>query len=87
MANFLDAQQRHKENPLSFQVPNEKQLDEIKSGDYVKICENNERFWVELSKINQDKMVGRIDNDLVLPHPFKCDDVISFEKKNIMAIY
>jgi hypothetical protein len=31
-------------------------------------------------------MIGRVDNDLVMPHSFKCDDIINFEKKNVMGI-
>ena len=86
MTEFLDAQQKNKEHPNTFQIPTKNDVDALEPGDFVKICENDERFWVQLSEIGGDKIVGRVDNDLVYPHSFKCDDIITFEKKNIMGI-
>lgn len=85
MNEFLDAQQMNKENPDTFWAPNQEELDSLEPGLYVKICENKERFWVHLTEVDGDKLAGRIDNDLVFEHSFKCDDEITFEKKNVMG--
>jgi hypothetical protein len=44
MTEFVDAQQRNKEHPDTFHIPPKGQLDALESGDFVKICENKERF-------------------------------------------
>ena len=87
MPEFLDAQQKNRDYPRTFSVPSKKQLDKIKPDQNVKVCENQERFWVEVTEINGHKITGRVNNDLVLTHSFKCDDIISFETKNVMGIY
>ena len=86
MSEFLDAQQMKKENPNTFWAPNQKEMDSLQSGQFVKICENRERFWVELTGVDGDILVGRVDNDLAFKHSFKCDDIITFEKKNVMGL-
>jgi len=86
MTKFIDAQQMHKDNPDTFWAPNQEELDALRPGQYVKICENRERFWVELEEVDGEKLVGRIDNDLVMEHSFKYNDIIKFEKKNVMGI-
>ncbi len=87
MPKFLDAQQKSIEHPHTFFVPSKRKLESIKPDQNVKVCENKERFWVEVTEINGHKITGRVNNDLVLTHSFKCDDIISFEKKNVMGIY
>jgi len=86
MTKFVDAQQMHTENPDTFGVPAQIHLDMIESGAFVKISENAERFWVQVTEVDGDKITGRVDNDLVMQHSFKCDDIISFERKNVMGI-
>jgi len=86
MSEFLDAQLMHKENPDTFWAPSQEELDTLHPGHYVKICENNERFWIELDEVDGDKLMGRVDNDLVFEHSFKYNDKISFEKKNVMGM-
>ena len=86
MSEFLDAQSKHNEHPDTFWVPSQKELDEIVESQYVKICENHERFWVKITEVDGEKLIGRVDNDLVNEHSFKCDDLVEFEKRNIMNI-
>lgn len=86
MTEFIDAQQMHIDNPDTFWAPSQEELDALQGGHYVKICENQERFWVELEEVDGDKLTGRVDNDLVNSHSFKYNDKISFEKKNVMGM-
>ena len=87
MTEFLDAQEQHKLHPDTFEVPSDITLSELNLGQWVKICDNKERFWVEVKDVNGEKITGRVDNDLVFEHDFKCDDTIDFEKRHIMATY
>jgi len=47
----------------------------MKPGDCVKVCDGRERFWVLLTEVQGDRLVGTIDNHLVgavghgLTHP------------------
>lgn len=86
MSEFLDAQKQHKKYPDTFWVPSQDLLDSISTANYVKICDNHERFWVEVMEVDGDKITGRVDNDLVHEHNFKCDDTIKFEKRHVMDI-
>jgi len=83
---LLDAKQQSIETPDTFEYP-EEELKTLKEGDYVKVCHNEERFWVMLTKINGDVLVGFVNNDLVFDHPFKCDDKVSIEKRHVYQIY
>jgi uncharacterized protein YegJ (DUF2314 family) len=85
--NFIDAQEMHKRNPKTFEVPTPDEIKNLKQGDLVKVCENNERFWVTIIKLEDEKIVGRIDNDLVFRHEFGYGDTINFEKRHIYSIY
>jgi hypothetical protein len=86
MHSFSDAQNMHLKHPSDFWAPSLEELDEIKKSDFVKICNNNERFWIEVTEVNGNIIKGRIDNDLVREQPFKCDDIIECEKRHIYQI-
>jgi len=87
MYEFIDAQQMALENPQTFEAPTDKELKNLKIGDYAKICHNEERFWVEVLKVSvAGRVTGRVDNDLVCEQPFECDDVINFRKCHIYNI-
>ena len=87
MSEFLDAQEQNKKHPDTFEVPTKETLDSLTSDVWVKICENKERFWVQVKEVDGDKITGRVDNDLVFEHDFKCDDEIQFEKRHILSTY
>ena len=67
-SKLINAKQMHQENPERFDW--EDFSGEIKIGNYLKICNGKERFWVSVCKIIEDKnlYVGEIDfiikNDL-----------------------
>jgi hypothetical protein len=84
---FLDAQERHKRYPETFESPDHNDLYSIKKGDFVKVCTGNERFWTIITKISKGGIITAIvDNDLILPHSFKCGDKIMFNRNNILNI-
>lgn len=83
--NLIDAKQASINSPSTFDYP-ERYIKSLVPGNFVKICHNEERFWVELLDVDGDELSGRIDNDLVMPQPFKCDDLITFEKRHIYQV-
>lgn len=84
---FLDAQERHKRHPETFEVPDHADLYSIKKGDFVKVCIGNERFWTVITRISKGGIItATVDNDLVLPHFFKYKDEIMFNRDNILNI-
>lgn len=89
MTEFTDAQLMRIENPDTFDAPCKEGLDAIKEGDSVKVCNEGERFWVTVTKIEDQKITGTVDNDLVRSemHGLNYGDEISFEKRHIYSIY
>ena len=54
-------------------------------GDYVKIVRNNERFWVQVTKINKKTMHGTIANDLQM-NDMQFGDLIKFPIADIVDV-
>lgn len=95
---FEDAQKMQKEFPKTFQAPSQEELDNLKINDNIKIAVllntklddfTAERFWIKVTKIENDTVTGTVNNDLVRTHlhGLKYKDKITFEKKNIYSIY
>lgn len=86
--NIIDFQQLHKELPETFPLPSREAMDSITKGDLVKICVDNERFWVRVETIQDEKITGHIYSDLhhTAQHGLKATDPIEIEKKNIYRI-
>lgn len=84
----MDAQKMHEEFPELLKVPSQDKLDKLTEGDLVKICANEERFWVRVKSVEGDKVTGIIYSDMVLTgyHGLKANDEIQFEKKHIYII-
>jgi len=58
---------------------------EIKVGDFVKVCNKYERFWVEVLKVGSSRLIGRIDNDIEdSDDGNKYNDIIEFKWCNIL---
>ncbi len=83
---FVDGIQKNKEHPESFLIPSDKEKDKMEAGFHIKVSHNKERFWSEVILIDGDKINARIDNDLVLEQPFKCDDIILVERRHILDL-
>lgn len=85
---FVDAQEMGRKHPDTFEVPTNEELDAIKKGDSVKICdeEAGERFWVTVDEIDGNKITGFVNNQLV-SSDLHYGDLISFETRHIYSIY
>jgi len=86
---LVNAKYMSEQYPETFDVPSDTELNNLKSGDLVKICVNRERFWVEIISINQDKILTRIDNDLIFTdeHGLSLNDELTISKHNIYSIF
>jgi len=84
--SFENAKQIQLEHPETFRRPSEKYLDNLKPGDKVKICYKKERFWVDIKLIEENNIIGTVDNELVLSE-LKYKDLIKFHKDNVYSIW
>lgn len=84
--NFVDAQEMHRKYPNTFEVPTKRQLNTLVPTQYVKVCHNDERFWVRLTEIEGDTLTGTVANDLVCDQPFSDGDTITFEKRHVYDV-
>lgn len=72
--DFRSAQLLARLHPESFDAPTAEQLEQIGPGTWVKVSvafpENEkgmdgERFWVRVTERHGDRLIGRVDNELV----------------------
>lgn len=84
--DFLDAQQLGREHPNTFAAPTEEDIAQIKVGDYVKVCDGEERFWNIIKKMDGDIIVAEINNKLVCGQDYNLGDLIQFSKHHIYDI-
>ena len=63
-------------------------LKKIKKGDSVMVCLCQERFWVEVTEINNNELKGIVDNYLLFTenHGLKFGDVVKFSLENVYKI-
>ena len=85
MHKFIDAQEMAKKYPDTFEAPTLEELSKIKQDDFVKVCLNDERFWVKVIEIHEDEIIGEVDNRLLEVQPFNMHDIIAFKKEHIYA--
>lgn len=91
---FEDAQAMRIKYPDTFEAPTKEDLDNLKIGDFVKVCiqipnrvgemPESERFWIEITKIKGDVITGKVSNDLIYLQ-LSYQETISFVKNNIYS--
>jgi hypothetical protein len=74
------------EFPDTFETPSDADIKKIKPGDFVKVCRNNERFWIRVDGFVGRKWHGTIDNDLGLNPDLACGESIFFMRKHIYDV-
>ncbi len=95
MQYLVNAQERHQENPQSFQVPSKEELATIKPGDFVKLIFtvqhvpniNGERMWVFVTRVNKNKLEGTLDNNPEFVDYVDYGSKISFTKDHVIQIH
>ena len=84
--NAHDAQEQHKQSPETFWAPSPAELDKIKPGINVKICADAERFWVIVTSIIEERIVGTVNNNHVSGQEYGYGDSLEFEKRHVYDI-
>lgn len=88
MTTFLNAQKQHRKHPFTFWVPSMQELAKLEKGMHIKVATGQERFWIELTKIDtlKNKLTGFIDNDLVCTqdHGLEYGELITVGLENIL---
>lgn len=82
---FVDAQEMKRQYPDKFFAPDIEELVRIQPGDFIKVCTENERFWVEVISVEDGVITGRVDNDLIT-QTLRFNDVISLEPRHVYDI-
>jgi len=74
-------------HPTTFQRPTVRQLDSICPGNIVKVCDNWERFWVIVTRRDDDGfIVGKVDNFLVQKKAYNRGALVRFGAENVYEI-
>lgn len=58
----------------------------IKPGAWVKVNDNNEGFFVKVTEVKGDKIIGIVDNILVHKHDFQYGDTLEIELREIYQV-
>ena len=82
---LVNAQEMARQHPETFLVPSDTALATLCKCDLVKVCSNDDRFWVEIESRDGDVFVGRIDNELITTG-LRRDDRITFHRDNIYQV-
>ena len=82
-----NALEMHNKHPETFDIPTLSEIQELKIGDYVKLIfkqdGHSERMWVEVTAINNQKYLGRLDN-IPISVDMRHNDAVVFESKHII---
>lgn len=75
---LTDAKQMAIDHPDTFQRASEAELSELKPTDFVKVCANPERFWIQITEVSGVLLKGRVDNDLISTdkHGYEYEDEV-----------
>jgi hypothetical protein len=82
---LVDAQQMAKEFPETFEAPSPSNLSQLQAGDIVKVCDNYERFWVQIVSRRGDIFLAHVGN-VLLSGRLGIGDLIQFHACNVFDI-
>ena len=82
---FEDAQALHQLHPDTFEAPTPEDLQDLKPGDFVKVCALRERFWAEVIAVETGVITARVDNNLIM-NELSYNDTIRIKPENIYDI-
>ena len=82
---LLDATAQHAATPDTFKLPCDHRLDQLKPGDFVKVCRNNERFWIQVSGRRGNTIDGLVANILGNPdnYDLPVDAPVTLERRHV----
>lgn len=84
--NWIDVFENREEYEFLFDLPKEDDLMKIQIKDLVKISNGRERFFVSVTEIRNDCMIGIVNNHLKGQYDYVYGDSVCFEKRHIFSI-
>lgn len=81
--------------PYTFFLPSENELIALAPGDLVKLLFRDdpagenfavERMWVLITEARGNSLIGRLDNEPYELHQLRADDIIRFERTDVISI-
>lgn len=82
MTQYFTNAQRLSRMYDTFEVPTYEELSKLKVNDGVKVCLNNERFWLLITAINGKTITGAVDNNLFF-NDLAAGDVVTVRFSNV----
>jgi hypothetical protein len=86
LTGLTDAQAMARKHPATFSVPSDNDLEAIGDGTLVKICRNDERFWVQVVAFTAEWLTGEVRNELGSNPDLPLGALINFRRKNVFQI-
>jgi hypothetical protein len=86
LTNLLDAVALHIAHPDTFEIPDDARLDRLQSDDWVKICRNNERFWVQISDCYGETITGTVKNELLCNDDLPVGTPVMFDRRHVYDV-
>lgn len=86
LTGLVDAHAMARKHPSTFSIPPTSDLDTIMDGSLVKICRNNERFWVLVHAREKDRITGEVNNRLVHNPDLPTGTMVTFKWKNVFLV-
>ena len=85
--DWINVKKMKKKYPTDFIIPSKKEINSLSVGRLVKIGNKFERFWVKITEIDNDIILGKIDNHLTFNDKYDYNNIILFGKENIYEIH
>ena len=92
--NLEDAQKLVEELPYTFSKPSKDAIEPIEKGNKAKLIFNfksddpevpsAEQLWVEILLVQNNKLLGQLEDDPKYIQDLKCGEIIEFEERHII---
>jgi hypothetical protein len=85
---LVNAAEMARQHPETFGRPSKQELDSIKSGSLVKVCDGAKRFWTEVISREGETIIARVDSMIGFgQQDYSYGDLIRFGADNIYDIH
>ena len=87
-AEILDGVAMNRKHPATFGIPDERERGAVMVGDCVKITVERERFWVDVVEADGEKLVVRVESDLIdtEDHGLHQGDTLEIERRHVIGL-
>ena len=94
--NLEDAQKLAEELPSTFSKPSKEAIEPLEKGNKAKLifsCKSDgqetpieEQLWVEILLVQNNKLLGQLEDDPKYIKDLRCGEIIEFEERHIIDI-